>query len=128
MPSGRNGGGLEGGQHGSRTPGHFGKLAFGFELFTPTTVLDGQAKSCGYSWPPELPFHEAQGLVSTLVSGIPVTHVDGYLPSVYWNDEYQDCTDISRWGHFDEQKVVPFLEFFLPKAIRMAINFGSLPS
>ena len=74
------------------------------------------------------PFMRLRVRVSTLVSSIPVTHVDGYLPSVYWNDEYRNCTDISGWGRSDEQKVVPFLEFFLPKAIRSAISFGSLPS
>ena len=67
-------------------------------------------------------------MVSTLVSGIPVTHVDSYLPSVYWNDEYRNCADIAGWGRIDEQKVVPFLEVFFPQAVCSAIGFRSFSS
>ena len=81
---------------------HSRKLAFGFELFTSTAVLDGQAQSRSHSRPPEPPFHEAQGSVSTLVSGIPVTHVNGYLPSGYWNDKNRNCANIPGWGRVDE--------------------------
>ena len=62
------------------------------------------------------------------MSGIPVTHVDSYLPSVYWNDENRNCADISRWGRFDEQEVVSFLKVLFPQAVCSAIGFGSFSS
>ena len=57
-----------------------------------------------------------------------MAYVNSYLSSVYWNDEYRNGADISRWGRLDEQKVVPFLEVFLPQAICSAVGFRSFPS
>ena len=71
---------------------------FDFKLFTPAAVLEGQTQGRRHSGPPEPSFKEAQHSVSPLVSGIPVTHVDGYLSSVDRDNEYRDSADILRWS------------------------------
>ena len=59
-------------------------------------------------------FHQAQGSILALVSGTPMTRINGNLPLIYQNYEYRNGSDTTRWGCFYEQDVIPLLEVLFP--------------
>ena len=105
-----------------------GSWPFTLKLFTPAAVLKGQTQGRCHSGPPEPSFKKAQHSVPTLLPGIPVTHVDGYLPSVNRNNEHRNRADILGWSRLYEQEMVSLFEILFPQTVCPAIRFGNFPS